>query len=291
MLDTTCAPRESSSAASLPGRKPPTRQVNASPDPARPPAPLDRIIIVLWETQDLVNIAGTVRAMKNFGRSRLRLVAPAEWSPWRIEGIAHGTSDLVERAELFDTLPEALADCSYTVAMTARERRAKRHVGRPRESAEDLLGRASDPAAGPVAVVFGREDQGLPNWALDLCHRTVTIPTNPEHSSLNLAQAVLVIAYELWMEVEGRSQAFKPPRRNAPPAPVQLLERMFDEAERALWAVDFFKTRQTESVMRTLRELGHRADLDEREAGFLRAIAIEVQKYIARSLPQRREGT
>lgn len=256
--------------------------MNASPAPASPLAPLDRIIIVLWETQDLVNIAGTVRAMKNFGLSRLRLVAPAEWSPWRIEGIAHGTADLVERAELFDTLPEALADCSYTVAMTARERRAKRHVGRPRESADDLLQRASEPTAGPVAVVFGREDKGLPNWALDLCHRTVTIPTNPEHSSLNLAQAVVIVAYELWMASEGRDQPFKPPRRDAPPANVYILESLFEEAEKALWSVDFFKSRQTESVMRTLRALIHRADPDQREAGFLRAMAIEVRKFVAR---------
>ena len=67
--------------------------------------PLDRIIVVLWETQDLVNIAGTIRAMKNFGLQRLRLVAPAEWDPWRIEGIAHDTSEIVEGAELFDSLP------------------------------------------------------------------------------------------------------------------------------------------------------------------------------------------
>lgn len=255
--------------------------MNGSPSPSRLVAPLDRLIVVLWETQDLVNIAGTIRAMKNFGLTRLRLVAPQEWDPWRIEGIAHDTIDIVERTELFATLPDAIADCTYTVAMTARERRAKRDVARPRDTAAELLTRAAE-EEGPIAIVFGREDQGLPNWALDLCHRTVTIPTNPEHSSLNLAQAVLVIAYELWMTAEGRSQPFKPPRRDAPPANVQLLERMFEESERALWAIDFFKSRQTESVMRTLRSLAHRADLDMREAGFLRAIAIEVQKFIGR---------
>jgi tRNA/rRNA methyltransferase len=265
--------------------------VSASRSAGRPPtAPLDRIIVVLWETQDLVNIAGTVRAMKNFGLRRLRLVAPVEWDPWRIEGIAHDTAEIVAGTQLFDSLHQALADCSYTVALTARERRAKRDVARPRTTAEDLLARAADESAGPVAVVFGREDQGLPNWALDLCHLTVTIPTNPEHSSLNLAQAVLVVAYELWMTAEGREQPFKPPRRTAPPANTHLLESMFEEAERALWSIDFFKSRQTENVLRTLRSLAHRADLDEREAGFLRAIAIEVQKYIARELGQDANG-
>ena len=262
--------------------------MNASSSPTPPPAsPLDRIIVVLWETQDLVNIAGTIRAMKNFGLRRLRLVSPAEWDPWRIEGIAHDTAELVAGTQLFGSLQEALADCSFTVAMTARERRAKREVARPRTTAEELLARAADESAGPVAIVFGREDQGLPNWALDLCHLTVTIPTNPEHSSLNLAQAVLVVAYELWMTAEGRAQPFKPPRRNAPPANTHLLESLFEEAEKALWAVDFFKSRQTESVMRTLRSLVHRADPDEREAGFLRAMAIEVQKYVAREMPEK----
>ena len=263
--------------------------MNDSSPSAPPPAPLDRIVVVLWETQDLVNIAGAIRAMKNFGLSRLRLVSPLQWDDWRIEGIAHDTRDIVARTELYESLPEAIADCSHTVAMTARERRAKRFVARPREVAGELLSRAADQEAGPIGIVFGREDAGLPNWALDLCHRTVTIPTNPDHSSLNLAQAVLVVAYELWMEAEGRDQPFKPPRRDAPPAPVQLLERMFEETERALWAVDFFKARQTDSVMRSLRGIAHRADLDEREAGFLRAIAVEVQKYIARVSPRRRE--
>src|SRR5690606_5738324 len=184
--------------------------------------------------------------------------------------------------ETFEALPDALADCSFVAAMTARERRAKRTTARPRDIAPELLERAgaAREGVGPVAVLFGREDHGLPNWALDLCHRTVTIPTNPEHASLNLAQAVLVLSYELWMAAAGAEQAFKEPRRDAPPAGVQLLEQMFADVERALWTVDFFKSRQTESVMRTIRELAHRADLDVREASFFRAVAIEVVKYV-----------
>ncbi|HEX2206463.1 MAG TPA: TrmH family RNA methyltransferase [Longimicrobium sp.] len=247
-------------------------------------AALEGIVVVLWQTQDYVNIAGTVRAMKNFGLSRLRLIQPVEWDPWRIEGIAHGTADVVQRAEIHDTLLSALGDCSYVVGMTARSRRAKRAVARPRSLAPELLTRAADAVAeqaGPVALLFGREDHGLSNEALDLCHRTCIIPTS-EHSSLNLAQAVLVMAYELWMEAVGGAQGFRPPRRDAPPASIELLEKLFVDAEAALWTVDFFKSRQTESVMRTLREIIRRADPDAREAGFLRAMAIEVVKYVRR---------
>jgi tRNA/rRNA methyltransferase/tRNA (cytidine32/uridine32-2'-O)-methyltransferase len=245
---------------------------------------LEGVVVVLWQTQDYVNIAGTVRAMKNFGLSRLRLIQPATWDPWRIEGIAHGTHDLVERTELHDSLESALGDCSYVVGMTARSRRAKRAVARPRDLAPDLLVRAAASVAGeggPVALLYGREDHGLSNEALDMCHRTCIIPTS-EHSSLNLAQAVLVMAYETWMAAEGTAQAFRAPRRDAPPADVAALERLFDDTERALWAVDFFKARQTETVMRTVRELVRRADPDMREAGFLRAIFIEVVKYVRR---------
>lgn len=247
-------------------------------------AALEGVIVVLWQTQDYVNIAGTVRAMKNFGLSRLRLIQPVEYDPWRIQGIAHGTDDVVQRIESHDSLVSALGDCSYVVGMTARSRRAKRAVGRPRSLAPELLGRAAEAVAGqagPVALLFGREDHGLSNEALDLCHRTCIIPTS-EHSSLNLAQAVLVMAYELWMQAQGADQTFRPPRREAPPARIELLEKLFEDAEAALWTVDFFKSRQSESVMRTLREFVRRADPDAREAGLLRAIFIEVVKYVRR---------
>ncbi|HEX8246047.1 MAG TPA: TrmH family RNA methyltransferase [Longimicrobium sp.] len=246
---------------------------------------LEGVVVVLWQTQDYVNIAGTIRAMKNFGLLRLRLVSPALWDPYRIEGIAHDTHDLVARTEIFDTLDEALADCSYVVGMTARERRAKRAVARPRDLAPELLSRgtqATEEGSGPVALLFGREDKGLSNEALDLCHRTCIIPTT-EHASLNLAQAVLVMAYELWMAAAGTGLPFKPPRRDAPPPTVEFLQVVFGDMERALWAIDFFKTRNSESVMRTLRELVRRADVDAREAGFLRAMAIEVVKYLRRA--------
>lgn len=249
--------------------------------------PLDRIVVVLWETQDLVNIAAAVRAMKNFGLSRLRLVNPVEWDTWRIEGIAHDTQDVVARATLHESLPDALADCAFVVAMSARGRRAKRTMARPREIAGELLQRAAaiDPEdeGSSIAILFGREDQGLPNSALDLAHRTITIPTNPDHKSLNLAQAVVVIAYELWLAREGDRQPFKAPRRDSPPASVDLLEKMFADLEHALWKIDFFKTRQTEGVMRTLRGIFQRADIDTREASLMRAFAIEIRKYLDRN--------
>ena len=234
------------------------------------------ITVVLHEPQDLVNIAHVVRALKNFGLRDLRLVSPREYDSYRVEGIAHQTQDVVARVARFDRLEEALLDCVHVVGFTARGRTAKRNLQRPRDAAREILTRAE---AGPVALLFGREDKGLPNEALDRCHRVVTIPTNPAYPSLNLAHAVVLMLYELGLARGDDDRPFKTPRREGPPATVGDLERLFADAEAALRVIEFFKTRQVEGVMRTVRELIHRTPLDEREAKLLRAMAIEVVKY------------
>jgi tRNA/rRNA methyltransferase/tRNA (cytidine32/uridine32-2'-O)-methyltransferase len=237
------------------------------------------IIVVLHETQELVNIAHAVRAMKNFGFADLRLVAPVEYDAWRIEGIAHRSADVLERAVRVDTLEEALADCVHVVGFTSRGRTAKKSVRRPREAAADILAHAQE---GPVALLFGREDRGLSNEALDRCHTVVSIPTDPAYPSLNLGHAVALALYELALARGDEARPLKPPRRSAPPATAELLEQLFADAERALDAIGFFKTRERELILRTVREIVHRAELDLREAKLLRAMAIEVVKDQAR---------
>ncbi|HXG43842.1 MAG TPA: TrmJ/YjtD family RNA methyltransferase [Gemmatimonadales bacterium] len=236
-------------------------------------------ILVLVAPQDIVNIGSAVRVAKNFGLDQVRLVRPACFDAYRIEGIAHNTGDLIQRIRLADTLAEAIADCVWTVGLTARERSAKRTVLRPGPAAAELVARAE---AGPVAFVVGREDKGLLNEELDLCHALVTIPTNPDYRSLNLAQAVAVMSYETWLARGGERHPLKPPRKPAPPASVDLLERLFADWARALAAIEFFKTREPEHVMRSLREVLHRADLDAREASLIRAMGIEVVRFLER---------
>ena len=238
------------------------------------------IVVVLHQPQQLANIAHVVRAMKNFGFADLRLISPVEYDAYRIEGIAHRSADLLERVRLFDDLGAALADCVHVVAFTARGRTAKRNQQRPREAAAEILALAEQ---GPVALLYGREDLGLPNEALDLAHRTVTIPTDPDYPSLNLGHAVALTLYELALARGAEAQPLKRPRREAPPATAELLEQLFADAEQALAAIDFFKTRQRELVMRTVREVVHRVPLDLREAKLLRAMAIEVRKRLTRA--------
>jgi TrmH family RNA methyltransferase len=233
------------------------------------------ITVVLHEPQQIANIAHVVRAMKNFGVADLRLVAPLEYDAYRIEGIAHRSADLLARVRLFDRLDDALGDCVLVAAFSARGRTAKHTVQRPREAAPELLALAEN---GPVALLFGREDTGLDNAALDRAHRIVSIPSEPDYPSLNLAHAVTLMLYELALARGAEAHPIKPPRRQAPPAPSELLERLFADAERALDAVDFFRTRERELVMRTVREVVHRALLDQREAKLVRAMSIEVAK-------------
>jgi TrmH family RNA methyltransferase len=237
-------------------------------------------LLVLVEPQDLVNIASAFRIAKNFGIAELRLVRPREFDAWRIEGIAHNTADLLERARIVDTLDAALADVAWSVALTARERREKRTVLRPRPAAEALAVHAAE---GPVAFVVGREDKGLANEDLDRCHALVTIPTNPAHKSLNLAQAICVMAWESWMVRTGGDRPLKPPKRRAGAATGEQYERLFADWAAMLERIDFLKTRQPDIVMRAIREALFRAELDGREATLLRAISLEVVRYLDRS--------
>ncbi|HXF96022.1 MAG TPA: TrmJ/YjtD family RNA methyltransferase [Gemmatimonadales bacterium] len=234
------------------------------------------ITVVLHEPQDLVNVAHVVRAMKNFGFRDLRLVAPREYDAYRIEGIAHQTQDLLARVRVYESLSDAVADCVHVVGFTARGRSAKHTLQRPRAAAAEILELAG---RGPVALLFGREDRGLPNEALDLCHRVVIIPTDPAYPSLNLAHAVVLMLYDLALARGDEARPFKRPRRSAPPAPVAELERLFADLERALRRIDFFKTRNPEAVMRTVRDAVHRVPLDAREVKLFRAMAIEVVRY------------
>lgn len=231
------------------------------------------VMVVLHRPQDLVNIASVLRIMKNFALRDLRLVAPAEYDAYRVEGIAHKTGDILKRVTLFDDLDQALADCHHVVGFTARQRSAKRNALRPREAAAELVALGETDL---VALVFGPEDQGLSNDELDRCHRAVTIPTSAEYPSLNLAQAVAVMAYELFL-ARG-APPFKAPRRVADPATQEQLERLFADARRALEAIDFFKTRNPEPIQRTLREVIHRTPFDAREVELARAMCIEVAK-------------
>ena len=146
------------------------------------PNRLDNIVVVLCRPQKLVNIAGAIRAMKNMGLLRLRLVRPAEFDPSDIEGIAHRSADVLAATTLHASLDDALADAAYVAGTTSRTREPAFPYMTPRQAAAELLMRA---AQGPVALLFGSEDNGLTANELDRCHCVLRIPTDPRYRSLD----------------------------------------------------------------------------------------------------------
>lgn len=247
---------------------------------------LSAVRVILYEPQDPVNIAATIRAMKNMGCTDLYLVKSVEYDPWRLAGIAHDTDDIIERITNCATIEEALSGVVRVAGFTARRRAAKRDVVTPRAASGELLDFAR---TGPVALLFGREDKGLPNEILDRAHVLVTIPTT-EHASLNLAQAVMVALYEMHLGAADATRTLAPPRKDAPPASAEEYEQLFADAERGLHAIDFFKTRYHEHIMRTVRTLFYRAAPDSRELALLRAIFIEIVRTIERITKRQAKG-
>lgn len=239
----------------------------------------DRIRIVLVGTQHPGNIGSAARAIKTMGLSRLVLVAPEKAPNAESAALAAGADDVLEAAGCFDSLAEAVADCRLVLGCTARARRVQLEELPPREAATRALAAAAE--EGEVALVFGRERTGLENSELQLCHAAVHIPANPDYSSLNLAMAVQVLAYELRLAVlaaapDGASEARSEPRNV--PASHEQLEGFFAQLGDTLDAIDFHKGRAPESAMRKLRRLYLRADLDEREVRLLRGILADAQR-------------
>ena len=246
---------------------------------------LDRIVIVLYQPQDLVNIALVVRAMKNMELSRLCLVSPGDFSAWRIGGIAHDTSEIVKAIRIVDTFEEAVKDVIRVVATTGRRRAKRQEWSEPRDAARGILERTE---AGDIAIVLGREDRGLPNEILDLCDEAVCIPTNPDHKSLNLGHAALLVFYELREAarqmggLEERDLSGKP-RDYAPPATAAQMEEFFRLWERALDQVGMFKGADETSKMRSYRRLIRRAEPNGREVRLLEATAWRILHYADRT--------
>lgn len=245
---------------------------------------LENVRVVLWEPQDDINIGNAVRACKNFGITDIRLVRPAEGDPYRISISAPKARDIIEDMPHCESLEQALEGCHYVVGTTARPRSEARVVVEPRGAAVDVVERAEE---GGCAYVFGREDWGLPNEVLDRCHTVVTIPTNPDYSSLNLGQAILLNVWEVFRVAQGADveipdRSLRSRESEHPPADMAVMERMFQQAERSLARIEFFKAETNDHIMATVRSVLTRAELDERELALWFGIFKEIETYIDR---------
>ena len=236
---------------------------------------LEGPIVVLVEPQLAENIGTSARAMANFGLRRLRLVAPREdpLSP-RARAAASGADQILEQALQYPSLKAAIADCQWVFATTAREHdQAKRVIG-PQAAADDMLRHIA--ARETVAVIFGRERNGLENHEVGLADRIVTFPVNPAFASLNLAQAVLLVGYE-WFKRATNDALPIAPRRSSTRAAKQQLLSFFVDLERELEQVEFFRPPEKRGTMViNLRNIFTRMELTRQDLRTLHGVVMAI---------------
>jgi TrmH family RNA methyltransferase len=247
-------------------------------EPGVKPAPsaaagLANVRIVLVRPRGGANVGAAARAMKNMGVGDLVMVAPALRRLAVAEALAVHARDVVRAARVTATIGEAVADCHLVVGTTCRGGPYRAAVEDPGELAPVVVAHA---ARGPVAILFGPEDHGLSNDDLRHCQRLLTIHTSAAYASLNLAQAVLLVCYEL-------RRAARPelarPRWLPEPAPAAAVERMFTQLQSALLRVGFLNRQNPDHIMFALRQLFGRTTLADHEVRILLGLARQIEWY------------
>lgn len=236
---------------------------------------LSNIRVVLVGTSHPGNIGSTARAMKTMGLSTLYLAEPKVAPDGHSVALAAGASDILKHAVTVDSLADAIADCSLVIATSARSRTLDWPMLDPRQAGEKLVGSAVN---GPVAIVFGRENNGLSNEELQKCNYHVAIPANPEYTSLNLAQAVQIICYEARVAFLNQTPEMVE-EVEYPLAKEQ--ENFFNHLEQTLLSTSFIVKQHPGQVMTKLRRLFSRARIESQEMNILRGILTSVDKKVA----------
>lgn len=232
---------------------------------------LDQIRIVLVNTSHPGNIGSAARAMKTMGLSRLYLVSPQQYPHQKAIEMAAGADDVLASAIVVPSLEEAVADCHWVIGTSARLRTIPWPLVSPRAMAEKIK---QEPASSQIAIIFGREQSGLTNEELRRCHWHTQIPANPDYSSLNIAQAVQVLAYEL--RVASLSET-PDAEWDYPLATAAEMERFFAHLEETLIDIQFLKPEAPRQLMTRLRRFFYRARPDVMEINILRGWCSAVQ--------------
>lgn len=238
---------------------------------------LENIRIVLIETSHGGNIGAVARAMKTMALSRLVLVNPSNFPSAECTARACGADDILAQATVCTNLGIAVADCQLVIGSSARPRTVAWPELNPHQTAQTLLSAAVN---GPVALLFGRESSGLSNTELDRCQALACIPTDSQFSSLNIAAAVQVFTYEIRMAYLAETTPDKPTVHPAffTPAPMAEIEAMFAHLGETLDIIDYGNARQSKKLLRRLRRLFYRTQLDRNEINMLRGMLSTTQK-------------
>lgn len=240
---------------------------------------MNNIRIVLVNTSHTGNIGSTARAMKTMGLNDLYLVDPVNAPDGQASALAAGAGDVLANAKTVATLSEAITGCGLVIGTSARSRTHSWPMLNPRECGRKAV---AELEKYPVAIVFGRENNGLSNDELQQCHYHVFIPANPEYSSLNLAAAVQTICYEVRMaslEKAGELQNESAEQQPLEDYPLtEDLERFYVHLERTLSGTGFIIPQHPGQVMMKLRRLFNRARVESQELNILRGILTSIDK-------------
>ena len=242
---------------------------------------LNSISIILVRPRFPENIGSVARAMKNMGLSRLIVVngcSPLHANAYKL---ASGAEDILERAEEFFTLGEATSEMGVVVGFTSREGRERRPDLTPEALAKELIPLSQKNVIG---LAFGSEKEGLMNDELSLCHLCARIPSVESFPSLNLAQAVVVVCYELL------KASMERPRRSAQLAQMVQLERMFEHMEKTLLRIGFLDSNNPKRITRVLRRLLGRSQMDEREVRIFRGIWSQMDLHMEKRGASKKRG-
>lgn len=234
---------------------------------------LENISIVLVRPLYAGNIGAAARALKNMALERLVLVAPAAALDEEARRMAAGAGDLLERAEIYRSLEEAIVDSNYVIGTTARRGLLRGLALPPRDFARKIISLSE---RNEISILFGPEDRGLSNREIALCQQLITIPANPRFNSLNLAQAVLLVCYELYLA------AAEPAAPSLRLASLRQLEPMYQHLKEALLEIGFLDPNNPERIMYAIRRFLGRAGLEERDVRIIRGISRQI-KWLAQT--------
>jgi tRNA (cytidine32/uridine32-2'-O)-methyltransferase len=237
-----------------------------------------RIRYVLVRTSHPGNIGSAARAIRTMGFERLELIAPARFPDREANALAAGADEVLDQAGVHREMVDGLAGCNFVLGLSARRRGVNLPELSPREAAAQALAAAE--RGEQVALVFGNERSGLENEELARCHVMVRIPSVDDFSSLNLSQAVQVMAYELRMAMLQETPSAPPPTstHDEMPADATQMEKFYEHLEQTLDDIDFHKGRTPTTIMLRLRKLFQRAQMDDRELRVLHGILADAQR-------------
>lgn len=235
---------------------------------------LSNIRIVLVRPRGSGNIGSVARAMKNTGLAELAIVGKARTRSFWARAMAVHGRDILSRSQCYGTIREAIADCALVVGTTCRSGLYRKHSQSPRELAPRIVAAAKTEKA---ALLFGPEDHGLSNKDLEHCQLLITIPSHPDYPSLNVAQAVVICLYEIYLAAPS-SPAKSALRR----ASAEDVERLFDRMRASLLKIGFLDSENPEHMLLAFRRILGRAGLEDKDVRILTGLFRQIEWYADR---------